>query len=406
MDRSELVKELQIEHREEGSSFKLWVIVILAALILSGGGLWAWNKLTTGGPITVSTTVARNAGGTAANTSVLDATGYVTPRRIATVSAKNTGKVMEVLIEEGMEVTEGQILARLDDAEVSRNLDLGKARLRSARLDLSETKVRLDLAERELKRQQELVDRKLAAVQTLDSARADRDALAARLRSSEGQVSVARRQNAVVEQQLENTIIRAPFAGVIIAKAAQPGEMISPISAGGGFTRTGIGTIVDMDSLEIQVDVSESYINRVQNDQPVEAKLNAYPDWVIPARVIAVIPTADRSKATVKVRIAIETRDPRIIPDMGVRVAFLRDAEAKPTAKPLEGVVVDSSALVDDAESSAVFVVSESRVEKRSVVVADRNGSSTRITDGLKSGERVVLSPPAELNSGDEVVVN
>ncbi len=406
MDRSELVKELQIDRREEGSSFKLWVIVILAALILLAGGLWAWNKLTTGGPITVSTTVARNAGGAAANASVLDATGYVTPRRIATVSAKTTGKVMEVLIEEGMDVTEGQILARLDDAEVSRDLELGKARLRLARLDLAETKVRLDLAERELKRQQELVDRKLAAVQTLDSARADRDALVARLRSSEGQVSVARRRNDVIEQQLQNTIIRAPFSGVIIAKAAQPGEMISPISAGGGFTRTGIGTIVDMESLEIEVDVSESYINRVQNDQPVEAKLNAYPDWVIPARVIAVIPTADRSKATVKVRIAIETRDPRIVPDMGVRVAFLKDAEQRPTDKPLEGVVVDSAALVDDAEGSAVFVVRESRVEKRSVVVADRNGSSTRITDGLKSGERVVLSPPAELISGDEVVVN
>ena len=405
MDRSELVKELQIERREEGSSLKLWIIVIVAALVLLAGGLWGWNRITQGGPIIVSTTLARNAGGAEANASVLDATGYVTARRIATVSAKTTGKVMEVLIEEGMAVTEGQILARLDDAEVSRDLDLGKARLRSARLDLDETKIRLQLAERELERQQELVDRKLAAVQTLDSARADRDALAARLRSSQGQVNVAMRQTDVIQQQLENTIIRAPFSGVIIAKAAQPGEMISPISAGGGFTRTGIGTIVDMESLEIEVDVSESYINRVQNDQPVEAKLNAYPDWIIPARVIAVIPTADRSKATVKVRIAIETRDARIVPDMGVRVAFLKDAEEQPTSKPLEGVIVDTAAVVDDGADSSVFVVSESRVERRTIEIVERNGASTRITSGLKSGERVVLNPPEDLSSGDQVQI-
>ena len=403
MDRSELVKELTIDRREAPNNGRLWVIVILAALLLAGAGLWAYNALSQEQVLTVTTTVARSAGGADASASVLDATGYVTARRIATVSAKTTGKVVEVLIEEGMRVEQGQVLARLDQAEVERDLSLSKARLNAAQLDLNETQVRLDLAERELKRQLELVERKLAAEQTLDSARADRDALVARLRSSRGQVEVARRQTEVIEQQLDNTVIRAPFSGVIIAKAAQPGEMISPISAGGGFTRTGIGTIVDMDSLEIQVDVSESYINRVQNDQPVEARLNAYPDWVIPARVIAVIPTADRSKATVKVRIAIESKDQRIVPDMGVRVAFLKDAEARPERKPLEGVVVDRAALVDGRD--AVFVVAESAVEERAVVIADREDSTIRVTDGLRAGDRVVLNPPAELSSGDRVKI-
>ncbi|MCB1607744.1 MAG: efflux RND transporter periplasmic adaptor subunit [Xanthomonadales bacterium] len=403
MDRSELVKELTIDRGEAPNNGRLWVIVILAALLLAGAGLWAYNALSQEQVLTVTTTVARSAGGADASASVLDATGYVTARRIATVSAKTTGKVVEVLIEEGMRVEQGQVLARLDQAEVERDLSLSKARLNAAQLDLNETQVRLDLAERELKRQLELVERKLAAEQTLDSARADRDALVARLRSSRGQVEVARRQTEVIEQQLDNTVIRAPFSGVIIAKAAQPGEMISPISAGGGFTRTGIGTIVDMDSLEIQVDVSESYINRVQNDQPVEARLNAYPDWVIPARVIAVIPTADRSKATVKVRIAIESKDQRIVPDMGVRVAFLKDAEARPERKPLEGAVVDRAALVDGRD--AVFLVAESAVEERAVVIADREDSTIRVTDGLRAGDRVVLNPPAELSSGDRVKI-
>ncbi len=403
MDRSELVKELRIERGEERGSARLWIILIVVVLLLLGGGAWLWQSLNQSQTITVTTSMVRNAGGADAGASVLDATGYVTARRIATVSAKTTGKVIEVLIEEGMRVEQGEVLARLDDAEVQRDLDLSKARLSAARLDLNETRVRLEQAERDLQRQTELVAKKLAAQQSLDSAQAERDALAARLRSSSAQVEVARRQTEVIEQQLENTVIRAPFAGVIIAKAAQPGEMISPISAGGGFTRTGIGTIVDMDSLEIQVDVSESYINRVQNDQPVEARLNAYPDWVIPAHVIAVIPTADRSKATVKVRIGIDSRDPRIVPDMGVRVAFLKDQAERPVAKPVEGVIVDASALIADRD--AVFVVREATLQERAVQIAERSGSTVRVTDGLKSGERVVLNPAAELSSGQQVEV-
>lgn len=403
MDRSELVKELRIERGEERGSARLWIILIVVVLLLLGGGAWLWQSLNQSQTVTVTTSMVRSAGGADAGASVLDATGYVTARRIATVSAKTTGKVIEVLIEEGMRVAQGEVLARLDDAEVQRDLDLSKARLSAARLDLNETRVRLEQAERDLQRQTELVAKKLAAQQSLDSAQAERDALAARLRSSSAQVEVARRQTEVIQQQLENTVIRAPFAGVIIAKAAQPGEMISPISAGGGFTRTGIGTIVDMDSLEIQVDVSESYINRVQNDQPVEARLNAYPDWVIPAHVIAVIPTADRSKATVKVRIGIDTRDPRIVPDMGVRVAFLKDQAERPPAEPVEGVIVDASALI--AGRDAVYVVRESTLQERPVQIAERSGSTLRVTDGLKSGERVVLNPADGLSSGQQVDV-
>ena len=260
--------------------------------------------------------------------SVLDASGYVTARRQATVSAKITGKVTEVLIEEGMRVQEGAVLARLDDTEAKAQLALARAQLAAARSQQAEIRAQLEQAERDHERQAELFRRQLVAAQSLDAAVAQRDMLRAKLAATAEQIRVAEESVAVAQVQLDNTVIRAPFSGVVIAKAAQPGEMISPISAGGGFTRTGIGTIVDMDSLEIQVDVNESYINRVTPEQPVEATLNAYPDWKIPGAVIAIIPTADRSKATVKVRIAIKQKDKRLVPDMGVRVAFLSPPSA------------------------------------------------------------------------------
>ena len=277
---------------------------------------------------------------------VLDASGYVTARRQATVSAKITGKVTEVLIEEGQQVKEGDVLARLDDTEAKAQLSLAQAQLTAARSQLAEVRALLVQAERDHDRQQELLRRQLVAEQSMDAARAQRDMVRARLGNLEEQVRVAQESVGVARVQLDNTEIRAPFSGVVVAKSAQPGEMISPISAGGGFTRTGIGTIVDMDSLEIQVDVNESFINRVAPGQPVEAVLNAYPDWKIPGAVIAIIPSADRNKATVKVRVAIEQKDRRIVPDMGVRVSFL-SAPPAPGAPPAgaAGVLVPAAAV-------------------------------------------------------------
>ena len=209
---------------------------------------------------------------------------------------------------------------------------------------------------------------------------------------------------AVAQVQLDNTVIRAPFSGVVVAKAAQPGEMISPISAGGGFTRTGIGTIVDMDSLEIQVDVNESFINRVTPGQPVEATLNAYPDWKIPAEVIAIVPTADRSKATVKVRIAVKKKDPRIVPDMGVRVAFLNAPSGKPApAAATSGVLVPAEAVRVEGAKGVVFVFANDKVERRSVTLGQSVGANRQVLSGLRDGERVVLAPPESLRDGATV---
>jgi RND family efflux transporter MFP subunit len=404
MDKSDLLSQLRIDRsadRPRGRRGRLYAIGALGLLVLAGGLWFGWAR---GRVPVVQLAVARAADPGGGAGSVLDASGYVTARRQATVSAKITGKVTEVLIEEGMQVREGAVLARLDDTEAQAQLALARAQLTAARSQQAEIRAQLEQAERDHARQQELYDRKLVSPQSLDAALAQRDMLRARLAASQEQIKVAQESLAVAQVQLDNTVIRAPFGGVVVAKSAQPGEMISPISAGGGFTRTGIGTIVDMDSLEIQVDVNESYINRVAPGQPVEATLNAYPDWHIPGEVLAIIPTADRSKATVKVRIAIKVKDPRIVPDMGARVGFLDPRPAGgPAAPPPPGVLIPAEAVRTDGGGAAVFVYTDGKVERRSVTLGPDTGSSRRVLSGLRDGERVVLAPPPTLQDGQAV---
>ena len=407
VEQSDLLEQLRIDRgpdrppRRRGRLLAVAAGVALVALL----GLWlGWSRLR---PPVVQTTVARAAApGTAG--SVLDASGYVTARLQATVSAKITGKVSEVLIEEGMKVREGAVLARLDDTEARASLALAQAQLAAARSQLAEIQAQLEQAERDYTRQRGLYDRQLVSPQSLDAALAQRDMLRARLGAAREQVKVAQESVRVAQVQLDNCVIRAPFSGVVVAKSAQPGEMISPISAGGGFTRTGIGTIVDMDSLEIQVDVNESYINRVTPGQPVEATLNAYPDWKIPGEVIAIIPTADRSKATVKVRIAIKSRDPRIVPDMGVRVGFLESRAPGAAAAPkVTGVLVPAEAVQPEgSEAGSVFVVADgARVGRRRVTLGPDVAGQKRVLTGLQAGERVVVAPPPRLEDGQRVRV-
>ena len=401
-DTSELLKELRIDRgapRRSRSRARLIGMLVGVLVLVAGGLSWFAARPV---PLSVQVAVARDAG--QGPGPVLDASGYVTARRQATVSAKITGKVTEVLIEEGQQVKEGDVLARLDDTEAKAQLSLSQAQLTAARSQLAELRALLVQAERDYDRQQELLRRELVAEQSMDAARAQRDMVRARLGNLEEQVRVAQESVAVARVQVDNTEIRAPFSGVVVAKAAQPGEMISPISAGGGFTRTGIGTIVDMDSLEIQVDVNESFINRVAAGQPVEAVLNAYPDWRIPGEVIAIIPSADRNKATVKVRVALRQKDRRIVPDMGVRVSFLSAPSAPGT--PLAGgagVLVPAAAVRVEGKAGIVFVVADDKVQRRSVTLGQSVGPDRQVLSGLSAGERVVLSPPASLGDGTAV---
>ena len=389
-----LLAELKIQREAPGRRrFPAWTLAILLLGLAVAAGAWRWANP---GRVSVRTLIVREVGGSGSRT-VLNASGYVTPRREATVSSKVTGKVVEVLVEEGMKVEAGQVLARLDDTNLRASFDLAQAQLASAKSALEETKVRLDEAERELRRTVDLAAKNIATESELDHARAEARSLKARLNQQQEEVTVAERQAALWRQQVDDTIIRAPFAGMVTTKNAQPGEMISPVSAGGGFTRTGICTIVDMGSLEVEVDVNENSINRVEPAQPAEATLDAYPEWKIPAKVIAIIPTADRQKATVKVRVGFDQLDPRMLPEMSVKVAFRsRAGQAAPERK----IAVPKTALKQAGGQDFLWVVQEGKARRRPVTVGERRENEAAIAAGLRDGEKIVVGGPDSLREG------
>ncbi len=332
---------------------------------------------------------------------LLQASGYVTPRRRATVAAKITGRVVHVDAEEGTPVAAGHVLARLDDAEARRRVDASLAEQKVAGAQLADLEVNLRLAQVEERRAQKLRDEGVGSDQALDAARTQAESLAARLALAREQVRASGSAVAITRQDLDNCTVRAPFAGIVVSKDAQVGEMVSPISAGGGFTRTGIATIVDMASLEVEVDVNESFIARVVPGQRVEAILDAYPEWKIPARVRTVIPTADRQKATVKVRIAFDALDPKILPDMGVKVAFLGEAE---DAVPAGRALVPKTAVGEADGAAFVFLVEDGKARRREVRAGAEHGADREVLSGLAPGEKVVANA-AGLAEGDRVAV-
>lgn len=334
---------------------------------------------------------------------VLNASGYVTPRRRATVAAKITGRVKEILVEEGMPVEEGQVLARLDDSDVQAVYTAARADRDAAKAALPGIAANLKDAESTLIRTQELQKAGYIDQQALDNAQASRDSLRSQMAVSRAQLKAAEARIAVAQRDIDNYTVRAPFKGIAVSKDAQPGEMVSPISAGGGFTRTGISTVVDMLSLEIEVDVNESYIAKVSAGQKVEAILDAYPDWKIPATVRTVIPTADRQKATVKVRIGFDKLAPRILPDMGVKVAFLQGE--RPAGAPVPKCLVPREAVRDEGNIKHAYVVKGDRLQQRTVTAGDTHGTELEIITGVEPGDQVVTAGPKGLKDGQKVIV-
>jgi RND family efflux transporter MFP subunit len=371
--------------------------VLLLALIAGAYALLRDDAI----EVETATAVAAPSGGGGA--SVLNASGYVVARRQATVSAKVTGKVDEVLIEEGMAVKEGQLLARLDDDTTKPVHALAERQLEASRKSLEEVEVRMAEAERNLRRMQQLRADKLVSELQLDQAQSEHAALAARLEALKGEVKVAEGTVRVRVQDLEDLLVRAPFDGVVVSKDAQPGEMVSPISAGGGFTRTGIATIVDMESREIEVDVNESFINRVKPNQKTEAVLDAYPDWVIPSHVINIVPTADRQKATVRVRIAFDELDPRILPDMGVKVSFLDDRGREQTVAARPAVRVPAAAVMRDGDTIYVWRVVDGEIERVAVRTGGERDGQVELLSGVNAGDVVVAAPTEGLVEGASV---
>lgn len=369
------------------------VIVLIAVIYLA---------LRPGTALEVKAVPARTLGSASSGGSVLDASGYIVAQRQATVSSKVTGKVQELLVEEGQAVKQGQVLARIDDSNARAALRLAQAQLDAARATLAQANAQSKDAARQAARNKELVDKGFVGQSVYDSAQANADAQAAAVEAAQGNVEVAQRNIHVYQQQLDDTIVHAPFDGVITVKNAQQGEMISPLSAGGAGTRTGIGTLVDMNSLEVEVDVNENFIGRVQPGQPVTAKLNAYPDWDIPCKVIAVIPTADRSKATVKVRIGIDKKDPRILPDMGVRVSFLTDTANKPAEAP-KGLLVPEAAVQLNGDTGVLFVIKDDKLERRAVRIGGKGDDGLHVLSGLSAGESVAVGDLSKFSDGAKV---
>lgn len=402
-NKSELLSQLRID-RSASSSRAIWpwVAGVLALILVV---FLLIRLFADSAPLPVKIQMARMATVDSSTASVLDATGYVVARRQATVSSKVTGKVAEVLIEEGMRVEKNQVVARLEDANARKAYDVAKAEQDAAKAQVGEVRARLVEAKLNFERSTTLNEKQLISKAAFDAAKANYESIKAQLNNREETVTVNEKLVAQQKQNLDDFVIRAPFAGVVIAKTSQPGEMISPISAGSGFTRTGICTLVDMSSLEIEVDVNESYIQRVHAGQLAEAVLEAYPEWKIPATVAAVIPTADRQKATVKVRVAFQNLDPRILPDMGVKVAFLNpEPDDKPKQKEPLGIRVPTTAVRSVDENKYVYVVKDGVVQQRKVKLNASYGSDVYISDGLNAGEDFVVEISPKLKNGVKVV--
>ena len=401
-DKRALLDQLRIDRGAEQlpSRSGLWIAAVVVGVLLAAIAAWSLTR-PRGLAVHVATAQAGAAGGSA--DSLLDASGYVVARRQATVASKITAKMVELDIEEGDFVKGGQIIARLDDTNIRAALDQSKAQLEYAKSALAETQVNLANAQRDYDRQKSLLQRHFVSQAAVDNAQTTVDALRAQLATQRSNVDVVARAMSIAERNLDDTTVRAPFAGIVTVKAAQPGEMVSPVSAGGGFTRTGIGTIVDMDSLEIQVDVNENFINRVRPDQQATAKLNAYPDWQIPAHVIAVIPTADRSKGTVTVRIALDQKDGRILPEMGVRVSFLDAASHAPGGKPTVGVTLPSAAVQGSGTAGVVFVIHDDRVDRRAVRLGASSGDNVTVLSGVTAGEKIAVGDFTQLKDGVKI---
>ena len=379
-DKKDLLNNLKIDRNAPPSEEPMTPLSRYGILgAISVAIVIGWLFFTGEEPVEVTTFTVKeiNQNDTSAS-SILDASGYVVARRRATVSSKMTGKVMEVFVEEGMYVEKGQLLAQLDDSTLVADLNYSLSQLNEAKRVYNRTK--------------ELAKDQLASQASLDAAEA----------ALEGFDALAD----VRKQMVADMKILAPFSGVVVYKAAQPGEMISPVSAGGGFTKTGICTIVDMDSLEVEVDVNEAFINRVIAGQPAVANLNAYPKWDIPAKVIAIIPTADRNKATVKVRIALLEKDERVLPDMGARVSFLRKVEKVEKQDKKEGVMIPLNAVGEINNASYVLIVSNGKLKLSEVVVAEETNNYARVTSGLATGSKVVARFDYELEDDQKVTIN
>ena len=396
---------LRIEDRHRsGSTWGKRLAIFFGLLVvlsgLSGAIFTFWNQK----PV-VEVAVVQKSANNGGREALLNASGYVTPRRRATIAAKITGRVTGVFFDEGTHVAENQLLATLDDSDARKALNAARADYEASKAAIADFEVQLKNARIQLHRAEQLQNAGVQTQEQLDNARTNADSLQAKIALAQSQVISADTRIQQAQQAVDNCTIRAPYAGIVVSKDAQVGEMVSPVSAGGGFTRTGIATIVDMNSNEIEVDVNESYISRVQDGQPVTAILDAYPDWEIPSRVRTIIPSADRQKATVKVRISFLKLDPRILPDMGIKVTFLGAEQKRAAGADAATVLIPQSAVHDENGKKIIFLVKDDKTERRAVTLGGSRGSDTEVIAGVSVGDTVVVKGPENLRDGQSVAI-
>jgi len=397
----DLLHELRIDRAQRDDESRPrwpWIVGAVIVVLVLAGGVAAFALRGHAATVETSTAVAAASSSDAA---VLQATGYVVARRQATISAQIIGTLTEVSVDEGAHVKQGQILARLDPTAYQAQLDSAKAQYAASQANVVKARATLQQDRANAARMNAVVARGYVSKQDAQQANTLVDTDKAGLDAAIKQAQAAKDQVQAAQVNLDFSIIRAPFDGVVTDKAAEVGEIVSPYTAGGGGIAGGLATIVDMNSLEVDVDVNEAYISRVVPGMPVEAVLDAYPDWKIPAHVIAIIPSADKSKATVKVRIALDQKDPRIIPQMGVRVSFLEKKDAN--RKPLPGVLVPKSAIVQRDGKDVVFVVKDGHAERTRVTTGADFSDLKQVTQGLDAGAEVVTTPSADLKDGEKV---
>jgi RND family efflux transporter MFP subunit len=415
--KAALLGQLRIDRTETpedpgASRRRRWLMAIAAVVVLLIV-VATWWYVSATDRIVVHSTVAKAAtavGATdGAGASLLDASGYVVALREATVSGKAIYKVVDVLIQEGQTVKQGEVIARLDDTNARAALEQSKAQVKQLEAALAAAQTAAADARPSYLRNQKQVQEGLISAESFDDSKSVYDAAEAASHVAEGNLAVARAAVEVNQRFEDDTVVKAPFDGVVTVKNAQPGEIISPQFSGGG----GIAKIVDMDSLEVDVDVSESFINRVHPSQPAAITLNAYPDSRYPAEVIAVIPTADRAKATVKVRIAFRQKDARIVPEMGARVSFLEDAPrgvqgtGQRPAPVSPGVLIPAEAVQANGDSGTVYLLSGTTVERRAVRLGANTGGVQTVLAGLQPGAQLAIGDFNKLHDGAKVrVVN
>jgi len=370
--------------RGTGGGARRVVIAVVALAIAAAAVAFALRPTA----LAVDLGAAEASGGGVATASGITANGYVVARTKASVAAKISGRMDYLGVHEGSTVKKGEVIARLESGDQ-------QAALNSARANVGQIEAQLGQARRDLTRSESLAAQKVLSDADLENARTKVQVLEAQLNAA----------HAVFEQaevDLENTRVRAPFDGTVLRKDAEVGEIVAPSSAGGGLTRTAIVTMADLATLEVEVDVNEAYIAQIQNGQAARITLDAYPDTSFNGRVRQVVPTADRQKATVQVKVSILDRDPRILPEMGAKVVFVRGSD-KLMAVAARRVEVPAAALVREGTAARVWVVEDGRARSRTVDPGPEHDGKVEIRSGLSGGESVVLRPPAGLKDGARV---